>query len=50
MTIFGKANWWLPGWMERLMPHISIESEQDIEAGDTEIVDINEPGEETARV
>jgi RND superfamily putative drug exporter len=48
MTIFGKANWWLPDWLSRLMPHISVESEQDIEAGAGEIQDIVEPAEETA--
>jgi uncharacterized membrane protein YdfJ with MMPL/SSD domain len=47
MTIFGTANWWLPGWLSRLLPHISVESKEDIEAGDEEIVDISEPGEET---
>jgi RND superfamily putative drug exporter len=47
MTIFGTANWWLPGWLSRLLPHISVESEEDIEAGAEEIVDITEPGEET---
>ena len=47
MTIFGTANWWLPGWLSRLLPHISVESEEDIAAGDEEIVDISEPGEET---
>ncbi len=47
MTIFGKANWWLPAWLERLLPHISVESERDVEAGAAEIVDISEPGEET---
>ena len=46
MTIFGKANWWLPGWLERLLPHVSVESEHDVEAGAAEIVDIVEPGEE----
>ncbi len=46
MTIFGKANWWLPGWLSRLLPHISVESERDIEAGAAEIEDIVEPGEE----
>ena len=46
MTIFGTANWWLPGWLDRLLPHISVESEEDIEAGATEIEDIIEPGEE----
>ncbi|MFI5099429.1 MAG: MMPL family transporter [Actinomycetes bacterium] len=46
MTIFGKANWWLPAWLERLLPHISVESAHDVEAGAAEIVDIVEPGEE----
>jgi len=47
MTIFGTANWWLPGWLGRLLPHISIESEHDIEAGAAEIEDIVEPGEQS---
>ena len=47
MTIFGKANWWLPDWLARLLPHISVESEHDVEAGAAEIVDVSEPGEET---
>ena len=25
MVIVGKANWYLPRWLERLLPHISIE-------------------------
>ncbi len=47
MTIFGKANWWLPGWLSRVLPHVSVESEQDAAAGDDEIVDVSEPGEES---
>jgi putative drug exporter of the RND superfamily len=47
MTIFGTANWWLPGWLAGLLPHISVESEHDVEAGAAEIVDVPEPGEET---
>ncbi len=47
MTIFGKANWWLPGWLERVIPHVSVESEEDIAAGAAEIEDIVEPGEES---
>ena len=50
MTIFGKANWWLPGWLERVLPHISVESEHDVEAGAAEIVDISEPGDERETV
>jgi putative drug exporter of the RND superfamily len=44
MTIFGEANWWLPGWLDRLLPHVSVESEEDIESGAAEIEDIEEPG------
>lgn len=47
MTIFA-TNWWPPEWLSRLLPRISVESEQDIEAGAAEIEDIIEPGEETA--
>jgi putative drug exporter of the RND superfamily len=25
MTLFGKAAWWLPGWLDRVLPRISIE-------------------------
>ncbi len=25
MHMFGRANWWLPGWLDRLLPHLSIE-------------------------
>ncbi len=46
MTIFGKANWYLPDWADRILPHIAIESEEDLRAGDSEIEDIVEPGED----
>lgn len=25
MQRLGRANWWLPGWMDRVLPHLSIE-------------------------
>ena len=25
MHLAGRANWWLPGWLDRLLPHVSIE-------------------------
>jgi RND superfamily putative drug exporter len=25
MHRFGRANWWLPGWLDRILPHVSIE-------------------------
>ena len=28
MTLLGKANWWFPGWLDRLLPNFSIEGEE----------------------
>jgi RND superfamily putative drug exporter len=25
MHLLGRANWWLPGWLERALPRLSIE-------------------------
>ena len=25
MVIMGKANWWLPHWIDRVLPHVSVE-------------------------
>ena len=25
MRLMGAANWWLPGWLDRLLPHSGIE-------------------------
>jgi RND superfamily putative drug exporter len=25
MHLFGRANWWLPGWIDRRLPHLSVE-------------------------
>ena len=25
MTLLGRANWWLPGWLDRLLPELRIE-------------------------
>jgi len=32
MTMLGRANWWIPGWLGRMLPRIQVE------AGDGEIV------------
>jgi putative drug exporter of the RND superfamily len=28
MVLLGRRAWWLPGWMERVIPHLSIEGEE----------------------
>jgi RND superfamily putative drug exporter len=27
MSLAGRANWWLPGWLDRLLPHVDLEGE-----------------------
>ena len=29
MSILGKANWWLPGWLDRILPRVQIEPGAD---------------------
>jgi len=48
MVIFGKANWWFPGWLERHLPQLGIEGEEyfrEIDAGDVEKADEAERAE-----
>lgn len=26
MHFFGKANWWMPKWLERIVPHVAVEA------------------------
>ena len=25
MALMGRANWWLPSWLDRVLPHVSLE-------------------------
>ena len=29
MTLLGNANWWLPGWLDRVLPHVEAEQHDD---------------------
>ncbi len=31
MALLGKANWWLPGWLDRILPRVSVEGPRDAE-------------------
>ena len=31
MVLLGDANWWLPGWLDRILPKMSLESVEDPE-------------------
>jgi putative drug exporter of the RND superfamily len=24
MALLGNANWWLPNWLDRLLPHVNL--------------------------
>jgi RND superfamily putative drug exporter len=28
MALLGKANWWLPTWLDRVLPHLSVETKE----------------------
>ena len=28
MILIGKANWWFPAWLDRLMPNFSMEGDE----------------------
>jgi RND superfamily putative drug exporter len=36
MVLLGKRAWWLPAWMEKLLPHVSIEGEEYFAKRDAE--------------
>jgi RND superfamily putative drug exporter len=29
MHLFGRANWWLPSWLDRFLPQLHIEGHPD---------------------
>ncbi|MEV4137881.1 MMPL family transporter [Dactylosporangium sp. NPDC049742] len=31
MSLLGRANWWLPGWLDRLLPHVKVEAAEERE-------------------
>jgi RND superfamily putative drug exporter len=43
MSMLGKANWWLPGWLDRILPKVHIEEGSDDEIGDDEPEPLGEP-------
>ena len=36
MVLLGKRAWWLPRWMEKAIPHVSIEGEEYFAKRDAE--------------
>jgi RND superfamily putative drug exporter len=34
MALMGDANWWLPGWLDRILPHVDVEGSSVLSAVD----------------
>ncbi len=30
MHFFGKANWWMPAWLDRIVPHVAVEASEEV--------------------
>ena len=37
MSILGKTNWWLPGWLDKILPHFDVEGAEDEIADDPDL-------------
>jgi RND superfamily putative drug exporter len=42
MSLLGRANWWVPGWLDRLLPQVNVEGGADEISDDPEL----EPGQQ----
>jgi RND superfamily putative drug exporter len=31
MHFFGRANWWMPKWLDRVVPHVAVEATEDVD-------------------
>ena len=37
MLLMGKVNWYMPGWLDRIVPHVSIEGAEFFASRDREL-------------
>jgi putative drug exporter of the RND superfamily len=44
MTVLGRANWWFPRWLDRLVPNFSIEGDEWFRARDAQAASPDAPG------
>ena len=43
MNILGNANWWLPGWLNKILPHFEVEGGADEITDDPDLDELLEP-------
>jgi RND superfamily putative drug exporter len=46
MSLLGSANWWLPGWLDRVLPHLDLESGPK----DADVIDLEPARRDTERI
>jgi RND superfamily putative drug exporter len=34
MELLGDRNWWLPAWLDRILPRLRVEAAEELESGD----------------
>ncbi|MEZ5268882.1 MAG: MMPL family transporter [Microthrixaceae bacterium] len=44
MELLGDRNWWLPRWLDRIIPHVSVEGEAPVEDSVDGLVPPTGPG------
>ena len=49
MSLLGRSAWWMPSWLDRAMPHLSIEGEDYFAERDAAAAEAaaGEPGDRT---
>jgi RND superfamily putative drug exporter len=45
MFALGDRNWWLPGWLDRLLPNVKVEDEGDYHALEDDLGDLDDLGD-----
>ncbi|MFI7289760.1 MMPL family transporter [Streptomyces anulatus] len=45
MHLFGKSNWWLPGWLDKRMPHLAVELPDEPVPAPTEVANGDAKGD-----
>jgi RND superfamily putative drug exporter len=41
MRLLGRANWWLPGWLDRLLPAVDVHG-RDADAEPVRVTDVTD--------
>jgi RND superfamily putative drug exporter len=44
MTLFGESAWWLPNWLDRLIPHVDVEG-ANLDRTNRDDASVDEPAE-----